>query len=147
MTKEVLVAVKGLQFASGEEGEEIESIYPGQYYEKNGARYILYEEPMEGYDQVTKVTIKIKPTELVLTKKGIINVRMDFVEKQKNMTNYQTPFGSLLFGVDTSSIQIQEKEDDLQIQVDYVLDLNYEYLSDCKIEILVKPKEEGIALQ
>lgn len=36
MTKDVLIAIKGMQFEGAEEAEEIEVIQRGQYYEKTG---------------------------------------------------------------------------------------------------------------
>ena len=51
MTKEVLITIQGLQFdidaETDEELDQIESIFPGEYYFRNGAHYLLYDEIME----------------------------------------------------------------------------------------------------
>ena len=56
MNKEVLVYVKGLQFAgdevseanTDEEIDKIETICPGEYFYKNDTHFVLYEEIAEG---------------------------------------------------------------------------------------------------
>ena len=79
MTKEVLISVQGLQIvdneveeaASDEELDRIETICPGEYYYRNDAHFLLYEEIVEGFPEPVKKydkTEKIK--EFILTKKG-----------------------------------------------------------------------------
>ncbi|MBQ2117139.1 MAG: DUF1934 domain-containing protein [Lachnospiraceae bacterium] len=148
MTKDVLVSVRGLQFAdndvkesaSDEELEKIETICPGQYYLKNGAHYILYEEIVEGYNENIKNMIKVRDKEFILTKKGPISVQMSFNEGKKTMTDYITPFGNILIAIDTKKIEIEEKEDRLHIFIKYGLEANYQFLSDCEIDITVQSK-------
>ena len=48
MTKDVMISIRGLQFMEGEDGDNIETVQQGEYYERNGARYLLYDEYMEG---------------------------------------------------------------------------------------------------
>lgn len=77
-----------------------------------------------------------------VTKKGLMNVHMVFEQNKKNMTNYCTPFGNILIGIDTGKVMIMEEPDKIKIAVDYVLEANYEHLADCKIEICVKNREK-----
>ena len=46
MTKEVLVSVSGLQFAVNSD-EVIEVITGGQYFNRGGKQYVLYDEMIE----------------------------------------------------------------------------------------------------
>ena len=147
MTKEVMVSIKGLQFDQGADSEEIETIQWGQYYKKNDTHYVIYEEVMEGYEEPTKNIIKFRDRELNLTKRGLVNVYMVFEENKKNMTNYLTPYGSILIGLDTGQVTYTESEKEIRVNVDYALEVNYEYLADCKIEMHIRPKENrGISL-
>ena len=45
MTRGVLISISGSQCTNGEP-EEIEMMVTGDYYEKNGKRYVVYEEIM-----------------------------------------------------------------------------------------------------
>ncbi len=139
MTKDVMLSIRGLQFDHGPESEEIETIQWGQYYKRNGTHYVLFDELMEGFQEPVHNTIKFKNHEMNLTKKGLLNVSMVFEEDKKNMTNYRTPYGNLLIGLDTSRVSFTEKEDEIKVSVEYTLDVNYEYLADCSIEIKIEP--------
>ena len=137
MTKDVLIAIKGMQFEGAEDPDEIEVIQRGQYYERNGSHYLMYEEPVEGTTEVIKNRIKFKEEEVQVAKKGAVNTILTFTKNEKNMTNYATPFGNLVVGIDTRGIALDLQEDKMDIKVDYSLDINYEFLADCKISIVV----------
>ena len=68
-------------------------------------------------------------------------------ENKKNMTSYQTPFGNILIGIDTGKINIEENTDNIRICVDYTLEANYEHLADCRIEMNIRNREDGVELQ
>lgn len=146
MTKEVLIAIQGLQFdaesQNDEEMDKIESIYPGEYYFRSGSHYILYEELMEGEATPIKNVIKLRDKEFTLTKKGIINTQMVFTEGKKNMTSYVTPFGNIMIALDTEKIVVEETEQELKIHIDYGLEANYQYIADCQITVTVNAKKE-----
>lgn len=139
-----MVSIRGLQFDQGPDSEEIETIQWGQYYKKNDTHYVIYDELMEGFKEPVRNTIKFKEHEMNLTKKGLLNVYMVFEENKKNMTNYRTPYGTLLIGLDTSKVSFTEKEDEIKVNVDYSMDVNYEYLADCKIEIKIEPSGSAV---
>ena len=147
MEKEVLIALKGLQFALDEEGANaLETITPAEYYKRNDSHYVIFEELMEGFTDTTKNVIKFRDSQLEVTKKGLVNVHMVFEENRKNMTSYPTPFGNILIGIDTDEVEIREEEDRIQVNVAYTLEANYEHMADCKIEMSIRPRQEGLEL-
>ena len=121
MTKEVLVSIRGLQFvdnevgqsASDEELDQIETICPGEYYYRNDAHYIRYEEIMEDFPESVRNMIKLKGKEFSLWKKGPINVQLMFSEGKKTMTDYATPFGNILVAMDTREVNVMERESEI----------------------------------
>ncbi len=148
MVKEVLLTLKGLQFAVGEEGAEaVETITPAEYYKKNESHYVIYEEVMEGFTDPTRNIIKFKGSQVEVTKKGLMNVHMVFEKKKKNMTSYVTPYGNILIGIDTADVAVEEEEDHIKVDVKYALEANYEHLADCRIEMNICPREDGVCLQ
>lgn len=134
MTKDVLIRIRGLQIAE-EDGDELEVITTGDYYQKNGKHYIRYDEVMEGFDGVIKNTMKIAPGYLDIIKKGILDSRMTFEQDKHNRSCYVTPLGDMMVGVNTNDICIQEEEDALKVEVKYSLDINYEHISNCSITV------------
>ncbi len=143
MTKEVLVSISGLQFAEELDQEPVEVITSGDYYKKNGKHYIIYDEVMEGFSETTKNIIKIGDGYMDITKRGVTNVHMMFEKDKKNVTYYYTPYGSLLIGIEATKVDVEETEQDIHILVDYALEVNYEHVADCKIEMNVKSKNAG----
>lgn len=146
MTKEVLVSISGLQIADADadkDAQPIEVINSGEYYYKNGKHYILFDEIMEGFEGVTKNRIKIDDDYLELRKNGVSNVHMVFEKNKKNITCYETPYGSLMLGINANRFDMDETEGTISLDVDYSLDINYQSFADCKIRINVTSKEEG----
>lgn len=142
MTKDVLVKISGLQIMSQEEDSEpIEVITAGDYYKKNNKHYVVYDEVMEGFEGTTKNIIKLQENCLDITKRGVTNVHMVFEKNKKNITCYQTPFGSLMLGIDAKEINIEEDEYDINVNVQYALELNYEHIADCTIRMAIQSKE------
>ena len=54
MTKDVLLAIKGIQFDATEAESNVQTITVAEYYEKNSSRYVIFEESAEGTDEKTK---------------------------------------------------------------------------------------------
>lgn len=146
MTKDVLVAIKGLQFEGDMDTEAIEVINKGEYYKKNEGHYVIFDEVTEGFKEKTKNILHVKGDSVELTKRGLVNVHMSFEENKKNMTQYSTPYGNIMIGIDTKSIKMEEKEDRLQIGIEYALELNYEHFADCNIEMDIRSKNKGATL-
>ena len=69
MTKDVLITIRGVH-TMDEEDNDVEMIVRGDYYQKNGKHYVLYEELLEGFKEPVKNIIKITPTSMDITKKG-----------------------------------------------------------------------------
>lgn len=142
MTKDILLSISGLQFGAEEDNTEpVEVITPGEYYFKNGKHYVFYDELQEGYSEVTKNMIKVESHIMDITKKGLTNVHMVFEKNKKNVTYYETPFGNILVGISAKSIDLKETEDNIDVTIDYALEMNYEHLADCSIVMNIKSKE------
>lgn len=141
MTKDVLVKISGLQFAGEEDNDSIEVITAGTYYKKNNKHYVLYDEVMEGSTEITKNVIKIGTDSMEVTRKGPASVHMVFEKDKKNVSYYRTPFGNLLIGIDAKSIHVDESDLDINVKVNYGLEINYEHVAECHITVDVKSKE------
>ena len=113
MTKEVLLTLQGLQFDQREEDADKIETVTVGDYYKKNGRHYVV------YEEVTE---------------GL---------GRQDLTDYNSPFGQILVGIDTKRITIDEKEDNIVVDVDYALDINYEFLSDCHIKIDIRSKENS----
>lgn len=82
MTKDVLITIRGVHTLDHEDND-VEMIVRGDYYQKNGKHYILYEEILEGAEERVKNVIKISPSSMDIIKKGVTNSRMLFEKNKK----------------------------------------------------------------
>lgn len=139
MTKDVLIRISGLQ-RMDDQSDDVEVITTGDYFQKNGKHYVVYEELLEGVEGLIRNTVKITPEMLDIRKSGVINTHMVFEKDQKKMTRYSTPMGDMMIGINTNQIRLQEQEDRLNVSVEYSLDINYELMSVCNITLDVCSK-------
>lgn len=141
MSEKVLFSIKGLHSIVGDpdgKPDEIEVINVADYYIKEGTRYIMYEEIMEGTEQPTKNIVKIKNDQVEITKKGAVNVRMYFEKGKSDDTSYLTPEGQISMSMDTKDVSVQEKENTLLVEIEYAMKINYVHVADCKIEMKIQ---------
>lgn len=146
MTKEIILSLKGLQTGVDEDAQGTEIIALADYYKKNNNHYVIYEEITEGFSETTRSRIKFNDSCMEVSKKGLINVHMIFDKNKKNMTSYVTPYGNIFIGIDTESILVKEEENRIKVEVYYALEANYQHLANCRIEMQIGPREDGIKL-
>ena len=135
-----MISIRGLQFLEDESEDNIETVQQGEYYLRNGIHYLLFDEYMEGFREPAKNVMKFKDGELSLTKKGLWNVQMIFSAGKKNLTSYQTPYGTIMIGLDTHRVECRLSEHTLHLEVDYTLEANNQYVADCRIRIEAREK-------
>ena len=113
MTRNVMISIRGLQFLEDETDDNIETVQQGEYFFRNGSHFLLYEEYLEDFPEPVKSVIRIRGNELTLTRKGPLNVQMNFTQGKKTLTRYRTPYGAMTI---------------------------YQYVADCTIRIEAREK-------
>lgn len=131
MSKDVVVSVSGFQ-TIGAEKDSVEIVANGRYTDKNGKGYLRFEENSKE-NGVTKTVIVFDEKSMEVTRKGAAQLRMTFLPGQKTMTNYNTPYGTMLMGVDTKEYSAEVSEDSICLTVNYALEINHEFIADCKL--------------
>ncbi len=139
MTEEVLVSIRGFQFG-GDNGEDsVEVVTNGKYKKKGNKSYLRYEQYEDG-EEAVKELLTFEEGSVSLTRRGGSQLHMTFITGKKTLTSYGTPFGEIVIGVDTKTIHIEESEEEVKLVVNYMLDMNYEYLTDCELTVIVRPR-------
>ena len=139
MTKDVLITISGFRL-DGSEEEDIELITSGQYFNKSGKDYILYEEYLQELDEATKCNIIIDDDKVNIIKHGPANVHMIFDMLKRNSSYYNTPFGNLLMGFNTTDLKIEKEEEEMRIFIKYNIDINNQHVSENDIRIKIQSK-------
>ena len=134
MTKEVLLTISGLHYDSlpdEDENEPIEVITPATYYLKNGKHYVIYDEMVEGMPGTIQNKIRIAGNNLLEIKKsGLANTKMVF-ERDK------------LIGIFTKNMQVDVTEKNIDVCVNYELDINSEKVANCDIKMNIRANAPG----
>lgn len=140
MTKKVMVTISGFQAVADDE-DHIELVHIGEYYERSGTHYVLFDELMEGLSEPVKNRIKIKDGRLEVQKKGPVSANMIFEEGKSQSTTYAVPYGSFLIEILTNSVQIQKEENLIEVSAAYSLEINGVHGADCDIRVKIEPRE------
>ena len=140
MTEEVLVSIKGLHSAGGQQ-DNIEVIFPGMCRRLRDTWYITYDEAVEGSDQEIHNLIKIRDRSMEVTRRGLTNTCMVFEEEKRSMTWYDTPLGRLALEISGANVRIEESPEHILAEVDYELDIDRQHVSNCSLTVNVCAKQ------
>lgn len=123
MKKNVLITIKGIQ---GDllDSEKIEMMTTGTFYEKNGKYFIHYLDTSLDSETETKTTVKIHDNKVSITRYGGASTHMIFEKGVSHFTPYETPLGIFEIRTHTNSIHIEKQDANLQVQVEYILEIN-----------------------
>ena len=146
MTGDVLISICGLQYSEAGQQEPIEVVTRGTYSFRNNKHFVVYDEVLDGSTEATKNVLKFCDTEVSLKRTGYSNVQMLFYKGGKSNSNYATPFGNLMIGIDTSEINCVETPEEIDLEVKYTLDMNFEFLANCTLKVKVVPASKGMEL-
>ena len=135
-----MISIRGLQFLEDETDDDIETVQQGEYFFRNGSHFLLYEEYLEDFPEPVKSVIRIRGKEMTLTRKGPLNVQMNFTQGKKTLTRYRTPYGAMTIGLDTDRVECRAENNGLFVEVEYVLEANYQYVADCTIRVEAREK-------
>ncbi len=138
MTKDVLLSIRGLYTEDNDEEDSIETLAPAEFFVKEGVYYIFFEEILDDTTGITKSRIKYSEKCFELTRKGELSVHLLFEEGKKTLNTYQMPYGTLVVGLDTKHIEKKELDNEIQIRIDYAMEINYQQVSDNTIEVVIK---------
>ena len=140
MTKEVELSIAGLQWGTDIEENNIETVRKAEYFKRSGSHYLLYEEETEGFSQTSRNRIKFKEKKVELTRQGLMDTHMIFEENKRHLMNYVTPYGSLLLGINTGKVCVEEQDDCIRVIIEYVLEMEEEPLSWHKLKLCIRER-------
>lgn len=109
----------------------------GEYYERGGVRYCLYEEQPEGWEKPCKVLLKWKDVLLERQIRGEAASRMVFEPGKCHRTYYHTSFGDLLLETDTHWLQVREEQGFVILTLEYGIRQQGQTISENRVEIRI----------
>ena len=124
--RKAMISIKGSPALSYCEDDGYELMTDGVYYRKNGVSSFSYEEseltgPCAGG---LLTTFDVEPDRVVLRRNDAFTGDMIFSEKQKHNFLYETPFGSIIMGIDTHSIEKNMRDDGGSLEIRYDIEVD-----------------------
>lgn len=139
MNRDIRLTIAGLHMGvSGD--DNVETTVDAQYFDKDRNRFVIYEEKDDEFPEPIKSRIKFRDDHLEITRQGLVSTHMVFEKNEKTMADYRMPYGDILLGIDTHSMEFSESGEQILIRVDYSLEINGEHQADCCIVIKIENK-------
>jgi uncharacterized beta-barrel protein YwiB (DUF1934 family) len=136
--KKVLIAIKGYQQLPDSDEECIELITTGEYAFADGRVEFWYNETEITGLEGTTTTFTVDDELIVMNREGTVNTQMIYQEGRKHNFMYETPYGTMLMGVDTQKIVRGLDADGGRLEIYYVLDMNNTIVSRNKFKIYIR---------
>lgn len=139
MDRDVKVTVLGIQDDGS--GNEAVTGYQadGQYYERDGCRFLLYREQDSDSGAMTSNTLKIGDGILELSRRGNVNSRMIFEAGHTHPASHTTAYGTLVLDVCTENVNCLWTESTGKVIITYNLWMTGEFLSKNRLTIEINP--------
>ena len=122
--KKVFISIKGLPVFAASDDDAFELMTDGEYIQHDGVSTFSYVESMLTGQEGLLTTFNVEQDRVVLKRGDGLSGDMIFSENQKQHFLYDTPFGSVMLGIDTHSItkNMSENGGNLEIRYDIEVD-------------------------
>lgn len=139
MDNNVLISIKTYQDIDGEPDEPIELQTVGKFGTVNNKYYIIYDESeMTGFGNTT-TTLKVWENNLVVTRRGSHNMKLNYEKGRRNLCLYPTPYGSIGASIKTSEVDFSFGEKSGWLKVIYTLDADNENFCTNLLNVKIEP--------
>lgn len=134
--KKAIISVISKQ--NEDDGEAVEVVTPGEYYEKNGSYYAVYKETEISGMEGTTTTLKIAKDSFWLIRMGSTSTKMEFNNSKEDFSLYNTPYGILQLKINTKELNINVGEDGGDVRVNYDLSVEGQLAHNTTLSINIK---------
>jgi len=122
--RKVMISIKGFPTITHNDEDTFELMTDGVYLCKDGVSTFSYQESvLTGLDGLL-TTFNVEPDRVVMRRGGGISGDMIFSERQKHNFLYETPFGSIMMGIDTHSIKKNMRDDGGSLEIRYDIEVD-----------------------
>jgi uncharacterized beta-barrel protein YwiB (DUF1934 family) len=140
--KKAMISIKGTPVPTERDDESFELMTDGEYaLDGNTSRFSYIESELTGVEGML-TTFNIEPDRVTLSRDGGLAGDMIFSENQKHHFLYDTPFGSVMMGIDTHSIKHNMRDDGGQLEIRYDIEVDNVYVSRNLFEINVRTLQQ-----
>jgi len=136
--KKVMISIKGLPVFSESDDDAFELMTDGEYMREDGVSTFSYiESSLTGLDGMM-TTFDVEQDRVVLRRGDGVSGDMIFSENQKHHFLYDTPFGSVMLGIDTHSITKNMSDDGGNLEIRYDIEVDNVSVSQNLFQINIR---------
>ena len=122
--KKVSISIKGLPVFATSDDDAFELMTDGEYLRHDGISTFRYVESMLTGQDGLLTTFNVEQDRVVLKRGDGLSGDMIFSENQKQHFLYDTPFGSVMLGIDTHSITKNMGDDGGNLEIRYDIEVD-----------------------
>ena len=137
--KDYVVTIKGLQeYGDLDDSTDIEMMVEGDFVFEDGKYFIDYDETEATGLEGTSVTVEISDDYIAVTRSGTMSTTLLFIEGRQTTSYYDTPFGSIMMGVTTETMNVDMNENGGKASAKYSIRMNGMFSGTNTFEIHVR---------
>lgn len=115
------VKVRIISRNKGDESQTIEQNYRGQFAEKLGKNYLIYEEDGQSGLEGTKTTVKWEQDHVLILRTGSVQHRQEFAKGLVDHSVYLTPYLKIPLRTETSYVYTYFRKGIWHIEIEYTI--------------------------
>lgn len=115
------VKVRIVSRNKGDETQTIEQRYHGQFAEKQGKNYLIYEENEQSGLEGTKTTVKWEQDHVLILRNGSVQHRQEFAKGLVDHSVYLTPYLKIPLRTETRYICTSFRKGIWHLEIEYTL--------------------------
>lgn len=141
MTEHVLVTVAGRQTMDGETVLTPELVTTGTYSRDALAHRVAYDETAGEDGTLTQNELLFTSETAELKKEGEVQAHLIFQAGRKNLTVYETPYGSIPMEMQTHAVDVRLEEEEIALRLTYSMCMDEKAFSEFDLDIRITPNE------
>ena len=146
MEKPVIISIRGVQSTAPGEEDVMELVTHGLLGGDEGELILSYRESELTGLEGTTTTFRVTGDKITLKREGTLTSEMVFQEGKDHVSLYQTPYGGLTLGVKTRKARSDLSPTGGELEIQYALDVDDEWVGDNSFLIRVR-EQEGAAVR
>ena len=125
MEKDVVISIKGMQKYEGNDPDTVELVTAGRLMKDKAGYTLSYQESEITGLEGTLTTIQVEGEQVTLMRMGEFNSQMVFQEGRRHMSMYNTPYGAIEIGINTSHLMADLHDRGGDIEIDYAIEVDH----------------------
>lgn len=139
--KDYVITIKGIQTYEDDDSTDIEMMAEGDFVFEDGKYFIDYDETEATGMEGTSTTIEIDKDYVSLTRAGAVETTLLFIRDRQTTSYYDTPYGTMMMGINTEDVNTQLTPDGGKVAVKYSMSMNNLFSGSNTFEIQVRKIE------